>query len=192
MLAKLKDIKGGITIAGDGRHDSMGHSAKYCAYTIFCTTIPMIIHFSLVQRNQVGSSTAMGFMGFQECMQYLIGYGLLIGTFISDRHISIASHMNKVLHHIKHYFDIWHLKKKTRKSLTAISKLKGCEVLAQWIKPCERHLYRCATSTFSGCGCGRVIWAKFKSFLNHVVNKHSGFDEPLFNKCVHRDIPPRK
>lgn len=76
------------------------------------------------------------------------------------------------------------------KSLTAISKLKGCEVLAEWIKPCERHLYWSATSTFSGCG--RVIWAKFKSFLNHVVNKHSGFDEPLFNKCVHRDIPPRK
>lgn len=48
-LAKLKDIKDGITIAGDGRHDSMGHSAKYCAYTIFCCTIPMIIHFSLVQ-----------------------------------------------------------------------------------------------------------------------------------------------
>ena len=56
----------------------------------------------------------MEFMGFQECMQYLIGYGLLISTFISDRHISIASHMNKVLHHIKHYFDIWHLKKSKR------------------------------------------------------------------------------
>lgn len=25
-----------------------------------------------------------------------------------------------------------------------------------------------------------------------LINKHSGFDEPLFNKCVHRDIPPRK
>ena len=57
------------------------------------------------------------------------------------------------------------------------------------IKPCERHLYWSATSTF--IGCGRVIWAKFKSFLNHVVNKHSGFNEPLFNKCVHRNIPPR-
>ena len=32
-----------------GRHDSMGHSAKFGAYTIFCCTVPMIIHFSLVQ-----------------------------------------------------------------------------------------------------------------------------------------------
>ena len=77
-----------------------------------------------------------------------------------------------------------------RKSLTAISKLKGCEVLGEWIKPCERHLYWSATSFFNGNG--RVIWAKFKSFLSHVVNQHSGFDDPLFNKCVHRDIQPRK
>lgn len=25
-----------------------------------------------------------------------------------------------------------------------------------------------------------------------MVNQHSGFDDPLFNKCVHRDIQPRK
>ena len=49
MLAKLKAIQDGIIIAGDGRHDSMGHSAKFGAYTIFCCTVPMIIHFSLVQ-----------------------------------------------------------------------------------------------------------------------------------------------
>ena len=49
MLARLKGLRDGITIAGDGRHDSMGHSAKFGAYTIFCCTIPMSIHFSLVQ-----------------------------------------------------------------------------------------------------------------------------------------------
>ena len=36
-------------VAGDGRHDSMGHSAKFGAYTIFCCTLPMIIHFALIQ-----------------------------------------------------------------------------------------------------------------------------------------------
>ena len=49
MLAKLKAIQDGIAIAEDGRHDSMGHSPKFGAYTIFCCTVPMIIHFSLVQ-----------------------------------------------------------------------------------------------------------------------------------------------
>ena len=36
-------------IAGHGRHDSMAHSAKYYAYTLFNCTSPNIIHSSLVQ-----------------------------------------------------------------------------------------------------------------------------------------------
>ena len=58
------------------------------------------------------------------------------------------------------------------------------------MKPCERHLYWSATTTSDGNG--KIIWAKFKSFLSHIVNKHSNLDEPLFNKCAHGDIPDRK
>lgn len=76
------------------------------------------------------------------------------------------------------------------KVLSKISKEKGCEELADWIKPCMKHLHWSATSTFSGNGM--VIWAKFESFLSHVVNKHTGLEDPLFNKCDHGDIQPRK
>ena len=48
-MEQLKKIDGGVEVAGDGRHDSMGHSAKFCAYTMFCSTVPMIIHFDIVQ-----------------------------------------------------------------------------------------------------------------------------------------------
>ena len=48
MIEKIKNA-GELVVAGDGRHDSMGHSAKYCAYTIFCCTVPLIVHFALVQ-----------------------------------------------------------------------------------------------------------------------------------------------
>ncbi|XP_073231855.1 uncharacterized protein [Porites lutea] len=48
LFSQLK-VLGDLTIAGDGRHDSMGHCAKYGAYTIFCCTLPRIIHFALVQ-----------------------------------------------------------------------------------------------------------------------------------------------
>ena len=44
-------------------------------------------------------------------MEYLLGCGLLIKTFGSDRHASIAKHMREKLANIKQYFDIWHLKK---------------------------------------------------------------------------------
>jgi hypothetical protein len=48
LIQELKN-HGDLVVAGDGRHDSMGHSAKYCAYTVFCCTVPFIIHFALVQ-----------------------------------------------------------------------------------------------------------------------------------------------
>ena len=48
LFEKLKSHDD-IVVAGDGRHDSMGHSAKYCAYTVFCCTVPFIIHFAIVQ-----------------------------------------------------------------------------------------------------------------------------------------------
>lgn len=38
-----------VVLAGDGRHDSMGHSAKYCTYSIFCCTIGLIVHLVLIQ-----------------------------------------------------------------------------------------------------------------------------------------------
>ena len=56
LISKLKELKEPVTIAGDGCHDSMGHSAKYGAYTIFCYTVPLIIHFSLVQVGSVPKS----------------------------------------------------------------------------------------------------------------------------------------
>ncbi len=30
-----------------------------------------------------------------------------------------------------------------------------------------------------------VIWAKLKSFLRHMVNKHSDHSDPLFNKYIY-------
>ena len=47
LLEKLKDQE--VVLAGDGHHDSMGHSAKYGTYTMFGCTIGLIIHIVLVQ-----------------------------------------------------------------------------------------------------------------------------------------------
>eukprot|EP00112_Aurelia_sp_Birch-Aquarium-sp1_P012751 Seg2686.5 transcript_id=Seg2686.5/GoldUCD/mRNA.D3Y31 product="hypothetical protein" protein_id=Seg2686.5/GoldUCD/D3Y31 len=114
-----------------------------------------------------------------------------ISTFVSDRHSSVIKHMKEKLSSVKHYFDLWHLKKKVRKVLTKISKLKGFEVLSEWIQPCVNHLHWSATTTPSGNG--NVILAKFKSFLGHIVNKHEDLENPLFNKCAHGDdISQRK
>ena len=74
------------------------------------TDIAFVVY--LLQRNEVGSSTALEYAGFQRAMTFLLGCGLAIGTFISDRHVSIAKHMREKLSNITHFFDLWHLKKR--------------------------------------------------------------------------------
>ena len=48
LVAKLKNMSN-VVWSGDGRFDSMGHSAKYGAYIIFCNTILKVVHFELLQ-----------------------------------------------------------------------------------------------------------------------------------------------
>ena len=48
LINKIKQLKD-VAWTGDGRFDSVGHSAKFRVYTMFCTTIMKIVHFELVQ-----------------------------------------------------------------------------------------------------------------------------------------------
>ena len=77
-----------------------------------------------------------------------------------------------------------------RKVLSKIAKENDSEEIQPWIRPCENHLSWSATSTSSGDG--RVILAKFLSFLEHIVNKHENLNDALFNKCAHGEIEPRE
>lgn len=48
LITQLKKTKD-VVWSGDGRFDSMGHNAKYGAYTMFCSTVMKIVHFELLQ-----------------------------------------------------------------------------------------------------------------------------------------------
>jgi len=73
--------------------------------------------------------------------------------------------------------------------LTDITKCTGGEALLPWIAPCCNHFYWSAQSTPDGNG--RVILAKFQSFLSHIIDKHNDLDNPLFNQCQHGPIQGR-
>ena len=60
-------------------------------------------------QNQAASIPAMEFMCFKKCKEFLMTYG--ITTCISDRHSSISCYMKTTLKNVKHYFDLWHIKK---------------------------------------------------------------------------------
>ena len=60
---------------------------------------------------------------------------------------------------------------------------KDCDNLVEWIKPCESHLMWSAATTPSSDE--ELIWAKFESFLSHIINKHTDLPNENFNKCAH-------
>ena len=49
LIQTLKGLKEALIWCGDGRFDSVGHSAKYGAYTMYCSTISKIVHFEVLQ-----------------------------------------------------------------------------------------------------------------------------------------------
>ena len=67
--------------------------------------------------------------------------------------------------------------------MTKLGKENEMEIINDWIQISKKHLYWSATSTKDENG--KVILAKFKAFLSHVVNKHADLPDPLFNKCYH-------
>ena len=66
--------------------------------------------------------------------------------------------------------------------VSKIAKEKGCEPLSERIKPCINRFCWSATSTVNGNG--QKIWAKFESFLHHIINEHNNLPNVLFNKCA--------
>lgn len=53
----------------------------------------------------------MEYLAFQRCMDHVQKKQILLDSLITDRHNSISKHMRKNLKEVKHYFDLWHLKK---------------------------------------------------------------------------------
>lgn len=74
----------------------------------------------ICQANEAGSSSSMEFLGHQKALAFLLGTGMVIKSFISDRHQSIAKWMREECPKkcrelgkplIDHFFDLWHIGK---------------------------------------------------------------------------------
>ena len=66
LISKVKELKD-VAWTGDGRFDSMGHSAKYVVYTVLCTTIMKIVHFELVQVSDFSTTKNINFYYINTC-----------------------------------------------------------------------------------------------------------------------------
>ena len=70
------------------------------------------------QANQAGSSSAMEALGHQNAMSFLLTTSMIITTFVSDRHGTIAKWMRETCPRmckelgkpvIMHFYDLWHI-----------------------------------------------------------------------------------
>ena len=187
--ALLKNLKGSgkmLRLAGDGRCDSPGFSAKYCTYSILEMDSDAIVTFVVVQVSETGSSCRMEVEGFRRCMNYLLDLGFTVQVLATDRHVQIRSIMSKEYSSTDHQFDVWHLSNNIKKKLMQRAKAKGCEDLGLWIKAICNHLWWCS----SNCN-GNKDWLEecWKSVVHHVVNEHSFTGEHI-TQCPHEPLEP--
>eukprot|EP00795_Rhopilema_esculentum_P006509 gene6509-11971_t len=71
-------VDGPVALAGDGRCDSPGCSAKYGTYTVMDTNTMKILDFSGVHVGTVSSSNAMEKQGLKYCLQSLENQGMSV------------------------------------------------------------------------------------------------------------------
>ncbi|KAI8516603.1 hypothetical protein Bbelb_051840 [Branchiostoma belcheri] len=93
--------------SGDSRYDSMGHSAKYGTYTMFCNTISKLVHSELLQSNQSGSSNAMESDGTKRRFSFLSSEAK--NQNIHHRHKWIDKWIREEQKDTAHYYDLWHV-----------------------------------------------------------------------------------
>ena len=74
-----------------------------------------------------------------------------------------------------------------KKKIDAVSKRKGCQMLADWSQSISNHMYYCAAESH---GNGELLKQMWCSISNHVVNIHEGHGT-LFQKCAHDELDDR-
>eukprot|EP00795_Rhopilema_esculentum_P007346 gene7346-13078_t len=122
-------------------------------------------------RNEVGNSAGMEFEGFKRCMAFLQRGNLEPSTFTSDRHLSITKHMREQLPNIRHYFDLWHLKKSNFTGMI----IRHILAATHFNRNLKREL---RTSIVTGLPQVKIVYPKFKNCIATVrdVRVKQNFD----------------
>ncbi|XP_033117101.1 uncharacterized protein LOC117117029 [Anneissia japonica] len=147
-----------------------------------------VIDIQLVQKNVVGGSYHMELEGLKLGVAAIGMEQLKIQALVTDRHAQVAKWIRENLKDIQHYYDVWHVAKSLGKRVRAIGKEKDCEVVQEWARSINNHVYWVASSTPSGDP--NEMLGKFMSLKNHIQNIHTGHSEH-FPNCLHPPIQER-
>ncbi|VDI19522.1 Hypothetical predicted protein, partial [Mytilus galloprovincialis] len=78
-----------VTLGGDGRADTPGHSAKFGSYTMLDLDEGVFVDIQLLQRNEVKSSCDMEKEELQRSLEFCKDHNIKIKTLVTDRHVQI-------------------------------------------------------------------------------------------------------
>lgn len=81
----------GLTLSGDGRNDSPGHTARYCVYTLMEETQKLVVDLEVVDKRETGGKSAtMEKLALSRLLQRLKGV-LKIDHLVTDASTSIKA-----------------------------------------------------------------------------------------------------
>ena len=87
-----------MVLAGDGRCDSPGKSAKYCTYSFIDTNTDKIIHTKTIDKREVSlKSPNMEIKAFEQGIDFLTGRGLDVVEVVTDGSTSIKKSIRMLL-----------------------------------------------------------------------------------------------
>lgn len=91
MYTKVK-----LSVSGDGRNDSPGHSAQYLTYTLMNHDNKDIVAMAIVDKREANlKSPNMEKIGLQRALTQLTDAGLTVSELVTDAHVQIAAMMSK-------------------------------------------------------------------------------------------------
>ncbi|XP_053388891.1 uncharacterized protein LOC123544069 [Mercenaria mercenaria] len=178
-----------IVVAGDGRMDSPGHSAKYCTYTVMNQTDKKIVSMEVIDKREVQlKSGQLEVRGFRKTMDDIKDAGIEVKEIVTDAHPQISSIMRRDFPDIRHSWDMWHGAKNLGKKLHAVALEKGNSQLKPWVQDITNHFFYSAET----CNGDRdVLQMKFVSVMNHSLNVHrwalGGCDHEEIDQTVERE-----
>ena len=177
-----------VILAGDGRCDSPGHSAKYCTYTFLDAETGKVVDTTVVPVTEVANSNAMEKEGFIRVLRRIQCNSVKVDIVSTDRHVQIRKllRVDPEVNHIKHEFDPWHISKSLVKKLNKAAKKKGCEDLLPWIPSVINHFWWSLDSSLKNV---EEMYERFRSVIFHVVDKHSWPGCTHFTQCEHGPLP---
>lgn len=83
-------------MAGDGRMDSPGHSAKFCTYTVMNQADKKIVAMEIIDKRETQlKSGQMEVKGFRKTMDDIRGAGVEVTEIVTDAHPQISAIMRK-------------------------------------------------------------------------------------------------